>query len=612
MPPRPARATIPGTYSRGCTVGRFPSRALILLLLSSVLAGLAVAQNTPAPDNPADATKQEDKKEERKKDQQKQAVSLLEQVVAESKSLTLPQNQVIAEQSALELLWKRDRNRAKTLVTDITSRVIEMQNRAESDPDSQRNTTVYQLRMEMVQMLAGLDPRMALNFLQSTRAANAQDSTERQLEYTLTAQVANSDASMALALARKSLKDGLSFQLTGIYNALSQNNPDAADELAQDIVSKLRSEDLTANRQTWYFAMNFLGQVAPQNSGHSSGRHGTSSPGGPTSNASTGNTEGGGGQANPEIAKQLTDIIVGAALSPNMPQDLLRGLQPYSDTLDEFAPGKAAQLQRQLSQVQQGADPQVRSWEEFNKVNSHGSVDESLAVISQASPDLRSGMYQQVAWKAATLGDYLRARQIVLDDIADPLQRNQMLREITKQAAFQAAGHDNFDLARELMEGFRPAEEHATVLAQLGHSAASRGQLKAARSLLEEARGLLDSRPENAVQLNALLQIAQAYADVAPGLGFQIVESLTPQLNELISASAMLDGFTPYSRSFDSGEMLLHNGFVADSMVRPFADTLAALATVDFARAKAVADSMQPPEARVLAHIAIVKKILVN
>ena len=592
---------------------RFASRALFAILVFSLLIAYAAAQGAPTSEESAPNAKSDENKEQKKKDVQKQAAALLEQVVTESKSLSLPQNQILAEQTAFEMLWKRDRNRAKTLVADITARVIEMQNRAEADADSTRSSTVYQLRMQMIQLLGGLDARMALSFLQATRpSGGSHDSAERQLEYTLTNQVAANDSGMALELARKSLKEGLSFQLTSVYNALSQNNPDAADQLAEDIVSKLKSEDLTANRQAWYFAMNFLGQVAPQGSGGGGGGHARVAPGNNVTSAVGGGAGGGGGQSNPQVAKQLSDILVGAALSPNMSQDQLRGLAQYSDVLEEYAPNKAAQLQSQFAKVQQTSDPQVRSWEEFNKANSHGSVDESLAVASQASPDMRSGMYQQVAWKAASLGDFLRARQIVMDDIADPLQRTQMLREITKQAAFQAAGHGSFDLARELMQGYTPGEEHATVLAQLAHSAASRGQVKIARSMLEEARGLLDSRPENATQLNALLQVAQAYADVTPASGFQIVEGLIPQLNELISASAMLDGFTPYARSFESGEMLLKNGYVADSLVRPFTDTLATLAQADFGRAKALADSMQPPEARVLAHIALVKKMLVD
>jgi len=592
---------------------RFASRALFAILVFSLLIAYAAAQGAPTSEESAPNAKSDENKEQKKKDVQKQAAALLEQVVTESKSLSLPQNQILAEQTAFEMLWKRDRNRAKTLVADITARVIEMQNRAEADADSTRSSTVYQLRMQMIQLLGGLDARMALSFLQATRpSGGSHDSAERQLEYTLTNQVAANDSGMALELARKSLKEGLSFQLTSVYNALSQNNPDAADQLAEDIVSKLKSEDLTANRQAWYFAMNFLGQVAPQGSGGGGSGHARVAPGNNVTSAVGGGAGGGGGQSNPQVAKQLSDILVGAALSPNMSQDQLRGLAQYSDVLEEYAPNKAAQLQSQFAKVQQTSDPQVRSWEEFNKANSHGSVDESLAVASQASPDMRSGMYQQVAWKAASLGDFLRARQIVMDDIADPLQRTQMLREITKQAAFQAAGHGSFDLARELMQGYTPGEEHATVLAQLAHSAASRGQVKIARSMLEEARGLLDSRPENATQLNALLQVAQAYADVTPASGFQIVEGLIPQLNELISASAMLDGFTPYARSFESGEMLLKNGYVADSLVRPFTDTLATLAQADFGRAKALADSMQPPEARVLAHIALVKKMLVD
>jgi hypothetical protein len=588
---------------------RLANHTLLLLLVCFLLISLSAAQTLPDSDDSTPPAKESNQptRQDQEKALKEQAVALLEQVVAESKSLTLPQNHVTVEQTALELLWKRDRTRAKALVADITGRILEMENRADSDQDSFRASTVYQLRMQMIQLLSGLDPRMALNFLQSTRpATGTRDSAERQLEYNLTTQVANNDPRMALELARKSLNDGISFQLANIYSSLNQTDPEAADQLAEDIVSKLRSEDLTANRQSWYFAMNFLGQVAPQGSGQS-GRRARVVPSG-ASNEVTGS---GGGQSNPQIAKQLTDIIVGAVQNPNMPQDMLRALQPYADVIAQYAPGKAPQIQRQLSQVQ-NTDPQMRSWEEFNKVNSQGSVEQSLAIAAQASPEVRPGMYQQVAWKAAGLGDYLRARQIVIDDISDPLQRTQMLREITKQAAFQAAGKGNFDLAHDLMQGFTPAEEHATVLAQIAHSAASQGQVKTARSILEEARGLLDSRPENATQLNALLQVAQAYAHVAPASGFQMVESLAGQLNELIAASALLDGFTPYARSFDSGEMLLHNAYVPDSLLRPFADALALLARSDFARAKAVADSLQPTEARVVTHMAIAKHILVD
>jgi hypothetical protein len=589
-------------------VVRWAKRGL-LIFLCVLAAGYSFAQTTASSGN--SSQKEGPTQEEKQRELNKQAFALLDQLVAESKSLSLPQNHITVEQAALELLWKRDRNRAKALVSDITGRIIEMENRVESDPDSTRSSAVYQLRTEMIQLLAGFDPRMALTFLQTTRpASGARDNMERQLEYTLTSKAASSDPHTALALAKKSLNDGLSYQLNGIYSSLSQNDPDAANELAEDIVGKLRSQDLTTNRQSWFFALNFLGQVAPQNQGRS-GIH--PKLGVPSASTSAG---GGGGNANaqpdPQVAKQITELLVAAAASPNMPQDLVRGLQPYSDVIAEYAPGKAPQIQRQLSQAQQSADPQVRSWEQFNQANSKGSVEDSLAVAAQASPEMRSGMYQQVAWKAANLGDYLRARQIVLDDISDPLQRNQMLREITRQAAFQAASHSNFDLATDLMQGFTPAEEHATVLAQIAQTAAAHRQLKTAQRILEQARGMLDSRPENASQLNALLQVAQVYADVAPASGFQIVESITGQLNELVNAASMLDGFTPYSRSFESGEMLLHNGYIADSLLRPFARTLAKLAPADFGRAKAVADSLQPSEARVMAHMEMVKQLLVD
>ena len=586
------------------------ARVVLRLLFCLLLASCAFAQSQPGADSSSPTASTELTPEEKQQEVRKQAGALLEQVLAESKSLSLPQNHITVEQTALELLWKRDRNRAKALVADMTGQIIEMENRAEDDSDSTHSAVVYQLRTEIIQVLAGLDPGMALHFLQATRpSTGARDTMERQLEYTLTSKAASSDPRTALAMAKKSLNDGFSYQLNSIYSSLSQSDSDAANELAEDIVAKLRSQDLATNRQSWFFALNFLGQVAPQGQGRTGPR---GKLGGAGASTIAGAPASQGAQPDPEVAKQLTQLLVAAASSPNMPQDLVRGLQPYADVIAEYAPGKAPQIQRQLSQAQQSADPQVRTWQQFNDVNSRGSVEDSLAVAAQASPEIRSGMYQQVAWKAANLGDYLRARQIVLDDISDPLQRNQMLREITRQAAFQAASHGNFDLATDLLQGFTPPEDRAVALAQIARTASSQRQPKAAIRILEEARALLNSRPENSSQLNALLQVAQVYGDVAPASGFQIVEGMTGQLNELVSAAAMLDGFTPYSRSFESGEMLIHNGYIADSLLRPFADTLAKLAQVDFGRAKAVADSVQPAEARVLVHLHMVKLALVN
>src|SRR5581483_12337832 len=182
----------------------------------------------------------------------------------------------------------------------------------ESDSDSTRSGAVYQLRSEVVQVLAGFDPRMALNFLQTTRpSSGARDVMERQLEYTLTSKAASSDPRTALALAKKSLSDGFSYQLNSIYGSLSQSDPDAANELAEEIVGKLRSQDLTSNRQSWYFALNFLGQVAPQSQGRTGPR---GKPGGPgTSTAAGGPASQGAAQPDPEAAKQLVQLLVAAA-----------------------------------------------------------------------------------------------------------------------------------------------------------------------------------------------------------------------------------------------------------------------------------------------------------
>ena len=142
----------------------------------------------------------------------------------------------------------------------------------------------------------------------------------------------------------------------------------------------------------------------------------------------------------------------------------------------------------------------------------------------------------------------------------------------------------------------------------LARMLSSKGQTQQARRVVDEAANLLAGRAQNAEQFNLQLQVAQAYVPLAPTRAFEIVEARIDQLNELIAASAIVDGFG--QDQFEQDELRMQNGNMLGSLIEQCNAALAALARTDFDRARADADRFQRTEARLQARLAIAQPIL--
>jgi hypothetical protein len=128
--------------------------------------------------------------------------------------------------------------------------------------------------------------------------------------------------------------------------------------------------------------------------------------------------------------------------------------------------------------------------------------------------------------------------------------------------------------------------------------------------MLEEAGGLLLNRNAGASTFAAQLQVAQAFAHVKPARAIPLLERSAGQLQQVLSAAVEVDAFLPYQRSFDEGELILNNGLLCNSLVRPYAEAAAELAASDLASARILADRLPLPEARLLAELLVVRNVL--
>ena len=102
--------------------------------------------------------------------------------------------------------------------------------------------------------------------------------------------------------------------------------------------------------------------------------------------------------------------------------------------------------------------------------------------------------------------------------------------------------------------------------------------------------------------------MADALATLEPARSFEVIDPGIAQLNELLSAAALLSGFEV--DIFKEGELQLEGGNGLSNMVARYGQQLATLATKDFGRAESSANKFQLPESRLFAQLSIVRRVL--
>jgi hypothetical protein len=98
-------------------------------------------------------------------------------------------------------------------------------------------------------------------------------------------------------------------------------------------------------------------------------------------------------------------------------------------------------------------------------------------------------------------------------------------------------------------------------------------------------------------QMNALLELARAFARYDPKRAFDIIDPLVDQYNDLCTASRTLQGFGIEYYKNDELEMLQGNNIA--TLASNMSAALAALALTNFERAKTTTDRLRLAEVRV-------------
>jgi hypothetical protein len=601
----------------------------------------ALAQEQPA----QQPTATDEEKEKQKTELDKKTYRLLDQVIDEAQSLKLTENRVRVQINAADLLWDHNQVRARSLFSLAAEGVNEMTRTPENSNRQNQGRRPFGLRQELVLTVARHDAPLAYQLLTATRPTTTtqpvvgrgplQNNSEDNLEQSLLAQVAALDPKLAAQNAEQMLDKGqFPRSLAEVIAQLQQKDDEAATKLTDKTLKRLLSAAMLANTDAATLAMSLLvpgprpaaailsdSTRTPRAQGPGispvldqaayNDLLGTvidsalkATPQQPNNQRAPLNSRGrgptGGGQ--PNVPTELTD----AQIEQGNARRLLAGLQMLLPQIDQYLPSRAQSIRQKFTEV--GMDNSRANFAQTFSALQQGSgnADSLEQAAAVAPPMLKSRIYQQAAFKALDEGNTERARQIATDHL-DGGARDVVMQRIDFRELATKAESARLDEVRQRVARLRSDNERIDLLIQMTNDL-QKSNPKLARQLLEDARQITNRRATGYEHFEQQLKVAHAFAGIEPARSFEVLDPGISQLNELLSAAALLSGFEV--DIFREGELPLRGQSGLTNMVTRYGQELALLAKSDFEQSETLAARFQLAESRIMARLAIVQGLL--
>jgi hypothetical protein len=618
----------------------FPKRiaaSLFPAVLVFAIAGPATAQDAPAQQTP-DAQKQQ----EEKLKLENKATMLLDQLVTEAQGLKLPENRIRVQIAAGDMLWDRSAARARGLLTDAGAILSQMM--IDSDrPDRGEQQNLNQLRQDLVLTAGRHDAELGYQLLRSTQPpanvtnpANARrpvPDQQNNLEQSLLAVIAANDPKVAYQKAVESLDKGeYPTALSSILSQLQAKDPENFKKLSDKTLSRLGSDDIAGARGAATLAMMLL-MPGPRVAGTSTATPGNASATNIRSLARTpvlsesayhdlmdnaitaaltvttlaGSGRGGGGarmirgaqpaQLNPPDEAQLRQ---------NNARIMLFSLQALLPQIDQYLPDRAQAVRQKLTDLGMGNTANLTFGNQMRTAMEQGTSESLLTAASTAPQQMQPMLYQQAARKAVDEGNSDRALQIASDHL-DESSRNSIMQAVDFKRIATNASPDKLNEIKQKLAALPSDSDRVKYLIDLS-TATQKDNPKLALRFLDDARNLVSKRITNYKEFEDQLKVADAFGPFDSKRSFELLELGIGQLNELLSAASVLNGFEV--EMYKEGELSLRADNDLVAMVARYGQELATLAKLDFDHARMTADRFQMIEPRLNAKLSIVQNIL--
>lgn len=587
-------------------------RLVFYLTLMAIFQPLANAQSSVTPDDAKSQTPvQQSKEKKEQKELERKALAFLEEIISDGLSLKLVENRIFILTTAATVIWKNDEARARDLLREAMNQYYAM-----GQPDWQDRNNLFDnyisTRTYLLQLLASRDPKLALEFLRTTRQqiqtakSNLTKSGieyDDELEMNLAVRMAENDPQLALQIGEESLSKGLNQRVMEIWSSLQKKDPRLANRLSTQIIGKLKNAEMLKSYEASSIAFTMISDLRMRI-------------------ADALKSEKGNTQLLAEMQhsyRELLDVIASSVLkltTANLlnvqEQTQARGLLERAHSLlpeiEKNLPSRYTAVRAKLNQFN-NAFYQPATLQEGYESLQNKSVDELIEMAAKAKPEMKEFIYRQALNKAVADGDADRAKQIAADQLGETLSLEPVLQQLEEQKIQRAAEQGKFDEARQSLLELKNDDEKARALVAMARQAGAKDNKKLQRELLDEAYGLFGSQMETRQQISDQLQLAITYLPVNPERGFEILESATDKLNAVLSAFILIDSFEQGGK-FKDGEMRLSSVFFTTGLIDNLDALMAGFAQKNFERTRSTLQHWQIPEVRLMMSLAVIEKIL--
>ena len=617
---------------------------LILLACASfALAQDATSQSATAQQIPDPQQQQEEKLKLETK-----ATALLDQVVTEAQALKLPENRIRVQIAAGDMLWDRNAVRARGLLVDAGAILSQMMLDADRT-DRNEMQALNQLRQELVLTAGRHDAELGYQLLRSTQTPTTNAGTgpgnnrrfgpdpQSNLEQNLLATIASTDPKVAYQKAAESLDKGeYPTSLSRVLAQLQSKDPEAFKKLSDKTLTRLAADNLLASREATTLAMNLLLPGPRANGTSTAAPADTSSTSNSNSRSNTsqvlsesayhdlmdnaitaalgvtslapGNNNARGGAARLVRGAQTNqqNPLDDAQVRQNNARMMLFSLQTMLPQIDQYLPERAPAIRQKLTELGMGQNSNPLFGNQMRTAMQQGTSESLATAANTAPPQMQSRLYQQAAQKAVDEGNTDRALQIANDHL-DETGRNSIMQAVDFKRIAATASTEKLNEIKQKLAALPSDSDRVKYLIDLS-TATQKDNPKLALRFLDDARNLVTKRATDYKDFEDQIKVADAYAALDPKKSFELLESGIGQLNELLSAAIVLNGFE--IDIFKEGEMTLRADSDLVGMVQRYGQELASLAKVDFDHARMTADRFQLPEPRLNARLSIVQSIL--
>jgi hypothetical protein len=476
-------------------------------------------------------------------------VALLNEILAEIPSVRNSLARASYETEVSNHLWSFDEQSAARALNHAADGVREaIQRIGSSQTDSFQNSV--RLRETVAEQMTKYEPEVALSFLRSTRIpriAEEMGHQEKELELSVSAALAPTNPKAAFQIVEDNLKDGFSPGVLTTLEALEEKSPDLASMIAHDIVTKLVNQPLIETPGNAAMASSLL-QLARKS------RMRSPVPVGAGANLIT------EAEMRSLLQKMASEVVLFPAKENFLYTAQKETAKNMIVTLKQLSGGMQIITPDLLAAVEQRLTPKI-----FIRMDGDVIIDPASTRVETPEEALTSFHRQAV------------------QDSSEKRNFEEMFQHLEALSLI-----DRTELIGEIVGDIGPGLKKSTTL-----------------MFLDRARRLLPSSPraEDEDEMAVLLSFVSPYSLVDPNRGFEIIEPLIDQFNDLTIAAVTMNGFP--KKYYEDGDFITDGGTALSDMLDKLSTALGHLALANFQRAKADADRIRTPRARIEMHLAI-------